>query len=151
MFQKILIVCVGNICRSPFGEHALRSKVPHKEVTSAGIAVSKSGLVGKPADPTIIELAAKNDFDLSNHKSKQLTKEMCHEYDLILVMEKGHIEAVCQISPESRGKTMLLGQWLPSQFVSKEIPDPYRQSREAFEHSYRLIASAVDSWAIKLR
>ncbi|MEZ9198486.1 low molecular weight protein-tyrosine-phosphatase [Shewanella sp. 10N.286.54.B9] len=150
MFQKILIVCVGNICRSPFGEHALQKLIPHKTVNSAGIAVAKSGLVGRSADPSIVELAAKDDFDLSNHKSKQLTKEMCHEYDLILVMEKGHIEAVTQISPESRGKTMLLGQWLPAQFISKEIPDPYRQSKEAFEHSYRLIDTAVSAWAIKL-
>ncbi|MEZ9819996.1 low molecular weight protein-tyrosine-phosphatase [Shewanella sp. 10N.286.45.A1] len=150
MFQKILVVCVGNICRSPFGEHALQHKIPNKTVSSAGIAVEKSRLVGKPADPTIVELAAKDAFDLSSHKSKQLTKELCIEYDLILVMEKGHIEAVSQISPESRGKTMLLGQWLPAEFISKEIPDPYRQSKEAFEHSYRLIDIAVSAWATKL-
>ena len=65
--------------------------------------------------------------------------------DLILVMEQQHIEAVTRIAPEVRGKTMLYGHWL-----KRDIPDPYRQSREAFEFTFDLIAEATQAWAQRL-
>ncbi|MFM2579412.1 low molecular weight protein-tyrosine-phosphatase [Vibrio fortis] len=146
MFNKILVVCVGNICRSPTGERALQKLLPKKQVASAGIAAEKSGLIGKPADETAILIAAENGVDVEGHQSQQVTPQLCAQYDLILVMEKGHMEALTHISPEARGKTMLFGQWIGQQ----DIPDPYRQSREAFEHAYKLIDEAAQAWAKKL-
>ncbi|MEZ8013222.1 MULTISPECIES: low molecular weight protein-tyrosine-phosphatase [Vibrio] len=146
MFNKILVVCVGNICRSPTGERVLQKLLPNKEVASAGIAAEKSRLIGKPADDTAILIAAENGVDVENHQSQQVTPQLCAQYDLILVMEKGHLEALTQISPEARGKAMLFGQWIGQQ----DIPDPYRQSREAFEYAYRLIDEAAHAWAEKL-
>ncbi len=146
MFNKILVVCVGNICRSPLGEALLKKELPNKHVASAGIASAKSGLVGKPADQTAIEVGADYGLDLSSHASQQLTSELCKQYDLILVMEKGHIEALTSIAPEARGKTMLFGQWIGQ----KDIPDPYRQSREAFDFAYELIEQSAAEWVKKL-
>ncbi|WP_318452554.1 arsenate reductase/protein-tyrosine-phosphatase family protein [Photobacterium leiognathi] len=146
MFNKILVVCVGNICRSPAGERILKTKLQAKHVSSAGIATQKSGLTGKPADAMACEVMGQLGFDLSGHKAQQLTPELCREYDLILVMEKGHIEAVTNVAPEARGKTMLFGQWIGQ----RDIPDPYRQSREAFEHSLALVEQAAQAWATKL-
>ncbi|WP_413283681.1 low molecular weight phosphotyrosine protein phosphatase [Vibrio sp. MA40-2] len=146
MFNKILVVCVGNICRSPTGERVLQTLLPDKQIASAGIAAEKSGLVGKPADNSAVAIAAENGVDVANHQSQQLTAQLCAQYDLILVMEKGHLQALTEISPESRGKAMLFGQWIGQ----KDIPDPYRQSREAFEHAYQLIDQAARAWAKKL-
>ncbi|HDY8173771.1 TPA: low molecular weight phosphotyrosine protein phosphatase [Vibrio vulnificus] len=146
MFNKILVVCVGNICRSPTGERVLQKLLPSKTVASAGIAAEKSRLIGKPADAMAIEVAKENGVDVENHQSQQLTSALCSQYDLILVMEKGHMEALTQIAPEARGKTMLFGQWIGP----KDIPDPYRQSKEAFVHAYQLIDEAAQAWAKKL-
>ncbi len=146
MFKSILVVCVGNICRSPYGEYALRKLLPNKEINSAGIAVKKNGLENQPADKTAIQISQCRGVDLALHKSQQLTIELCSYYDLILVMEKGHIGALCEIAPEARGKTMLFGEWIGK----KDIPDPYKQSKEAFEHTYQLIDQAADAWARKL-
>ncbi|EGR2796185.1 phosphotyrosine protein phosphatase [Vibrio navarrensis] len=146
MFNKILVVCVGNICRSPTGERVLQKLLPHKTIASAGIAAEKSRLVGKPADAMAIEVAAEHGVDVENHHSQQLTPQLCSQYDLILVMEKGHMEALTQIAPEARGKTMLFGQWIGQ----KDIPDPYRQSKEAFDYAYKLIDEAAQAWAKKL-
>jgi len=146
MFDRILVVCVGNICRSPYGERVLQQRLPGKQIASAGIGAEKSRLVGKPADPTAVEIASSQKVDLSDHQSQQLTPALCANYDLILVMEKGHIEAVTEIAPEARGKTMLFGEWIGK----KDIPDPYRQSKEAFEHVYRMINQAADAWVTKL-
>lgn len=146
MFNKILVVCVGNICRSPIGERVLQKLLPTKHIASAGIAVERSRLVGKSADETAVNVAEENGIDVKDHQSQQITPQLCAQYDLILVMEKGHIEALTQISPEARGKTMLFGQWVGQQ----DIPDPYRQSREAFEHAYKLIDKAARAWVEKL-
>ncbi|WP_261903457.1 low molecular weight protein-tyrosine-phosphatase [Vibrio fortis] len=146
MFNKILIVCVGNICRSPTGERVLQKLLPTKHVASAGIAVEKSRLIDKPADKMAIAIANEHSVDLENHRSQQLTPQLCAQYDLILVMEKGHVEALTQIAPEARGKTMLFSQWVGQQ----DIPDPYQQSREAFEHVYCLIEEAAEAWARKI-
>ncbi|MEZ8105267.1 low molecular weight phosphotyrosine protein phosphatase [Vibrionales bacterium C3R12] len=146
MFNNILVVCVGNICRSPTGERMLQSLLADKKVASAGIAAEKSRLVGKPADAMAIQVAAGHGVDVENHQSQQLTSQLCAQYDLILVMERGHMEALTSIAPEARGKTMLFGQWIGQQ----DIPDPYRQSKEAFEHAFKLIDEAAHAWAKKL-
>ena len=142
MFDKILVVCVGNICRSPTGEYLLKSLLPNKIIASAGVGA----LVGKPADKTALEVAKEHGVNMDQHVAQQLTSELCREFDLILVMEQGHINAVASIAPEARGKTMLLSQWLDKQ----DIPDPYRQSKEAFDYAYELIESSIEAWSKKL-
>lgn len=139
MFNSILVVCVGNICRSPTGERLLKMRLPNKKISSAGLGA----LVDKPADATAIAIAKEHGVSLEGHKGKQLTASMCREYDLILVMEKGHIDGVCRLAPEVRGKTMLFSHWLEQ----REIADPYRQSREAFEYVYRLLDESALKWA----
>lgn len=142
MFDNILVVCVGNICRSPSGEYLFKNLLPNKNIASAGIGA----LVGKPADKIALEVAKENGIDMSNHIAQQLTSSLCREFDLILVMEQGHVNAVADIAPEVRGKTMLFSHWLEKQ----NIPDPYRQSKEAFEHAYKLIESSANAWVKKL-
>lgn len=146
MFDNILVVCVGNICRSPIGERYLQTLLPHKNIASAGIASKRSGLVGKPADSMAVQVAKEHGLDVDAHQSQQLTSELCAQYDLILVMEKGHLAALSEIAPEARGKAMLFGQWIGQ----KDIPDPYRQSKEAFDYAYQLIVQAADAWRAKL-
>ncbi|WP_447883898.1 arsenate reductase/protein-tyrosine-phosphatase family protein [Serratia fonticola] len=138
MFSSILVVCVGNICRSPTGERLLKEALPNKKVDSAGIGA----LVGKPADAMATEVASQHGLSLDGHLARQLTGTMCREYDLILVMEKGHIDAVCRFAPEVRGKIMLFGHWNEQ----REIPDPYRKSAEAFEFVYTLLADSAQKW-----
>ena len=142
MFDKILVVCVGNICRSPSGEYLLKSLLPNKIIDSAGVGA----LVGKPADNLASQVALEHGVNLDGHQAQQLTAELCHQYDLILVMEQGHIEAVTNIASEARGKTMLLSYWVDK----TDIPDPYRQSKEAFEYAYKMIEQGAMAWAKKL-
>lgn len=138
MFDSILIVCVGNICRSPIGERLLKELLPHKEISSAGI----SALVGNSADAKAINVANEHGLSLNGHVARQLTAEMCRKSSLILVMERKHIDAVCQFAPEARGKTMLYGHWNDR----KEVVDPYRKSDEVFEFVYKLLAESAQKW-----
>lgn len=143
MFENILVVCTGNICRSPIAERLLRKHFPQKKIDSAGLGA----LVGHAADSEAILVAQENDLSLDGHKGKQFNSEIARKYDLILVMDKGHIEQISKTVPEARGKTMLLGYWLGD----KEIPDPYRKSTEAFIAVYKLIDQACEAWVSKLK
>ncbi|MEN0617499.1 protein tyrosine phosphatase [Klebsiella indica] len=142
MFDSILVVCTGNICRSPIGERFLRRALPDKKIDSAGTGA----LVDAGADESAIKIAEKHGISLGGHKGRQFTSTLSRQYDLILVMEKVHIEQIGRIAPEARGKTMLFGQWLNQ----KEIPDPYRKSDEAFASVYQLIEQAGLRWVEKL-
>ncbi len=140
-FDSILIVCVGNICRSPTAERLLQRVLPHKTISSAGIAA----LTGHAADASAAVVAQQHGVSLEGHSAQQLTRSLCQQHDLILVMEQKHIDAVSRLAPEMRGKTMRYGHWL-----QRDIPDPYRQSREAFEFTFELIAEATQAWAQRL-
>lgn len=142
MFDSILVVCTGNICRSPIAERLLRQALPTKKVDSAGVGA----LVDKPADPSAQKVAEKYGLSLAGHKGTQFSGSLGRQYQLILVMEQEHLEQVSRIAPEVRGKTMLLGHWLNG----KNIPDPYRKSDEAFDLVYQLIDQACRRWAEKL-
>ena len=139
MFNKILVVCVGNICRSPTAERLLKSYHPQLTVTSAGLGA----LVGKGADAGAIRVAEQHNLSLEGHCAKQVSGKMCREYDLILAMEKRHISALCEMAPEMRGKVMLFGHW----DAEREIPDPYRKSHDAFEAVYGLLDQNAQKWA----
>ncbi|WP_417775621.1 low molecular weight protein-tyrosine-phosphatase [Stutzerimonas xanthomarina] len=140
MFQNILIVCVGNICRSPAAEALLAHKLENKGlmISSAGIGA----LVGNPMDKTAHEVLNDHGIEHTAHRARQVDSEMLHRADLILVMEQSHIQHIRQIAPEVHGKTFLLGKWLDD----TEIPDPYRQSKPAFEHVHSLLTQSVESW-----
>ncbi|MXP48566.1 protein tyrosine phosphatase [Pantoea sp. Eser] len=138
MITSVLVVCVGNICRSPTGERLFKRALPNTQVSSAGLGA----LVGCPADQTASDVAAAHGLSLEGHQAQQLTADMFRNVDLILVMEKRQIEQVNRIDPAARGKTMLLGHWLNQ----REIADPYRKSREAFEEVYGLLENATQKW-----
>lgn len=144
MFKNILVVCIGNICRSPSAEVMLRNALAGKgiQVTSAGLGA----LVDHGIDATAQELLVEHGLDGSAHRARQVTPQVLSGADLVLVMEKKHLKRIMEIAPEASGKSFLLGKWNED----REIPDPYRQQRPAFEHVYRLMAEGVESWKRKL-
>lgn len=142
MFDNILVVCVGNICRSPTGERLLRAALPDKSISSAGVGA----LVGHAADATASEVAQVHGLSLDGHAARQLTRALCQSADLILVMERKHIAAVTAIDPGAHGKTMLFGRWQGD----REIADPYRLSREVYELVYDQLAQGAAAWVERL-
>ncbi|MDN3554927.1 low molecular weight protein-tyrosine-phosphatase [Halomonas maura] len=145
MFQRILVVCVGNVCRSPVAAAMLRRALPDRDISSAGLGA----LVDQGVAPTARELAEADGLDVSQHEARQLTPAMLQEADLVLVMTEGQRRAVADLSPAVLGKTMLLGRWLDDG-QGREIPDPYRRSREVFVHVHQLLDEATSSWTSKL-
>jgi len=143
LVRKILVVCVGNICRSPVGERLLQQALPDRTVTSAGLGA----LVGKPADALAAEVAADHGLSLDRHIAQQFTPQLGSEQDLILVLEPGHKHEIARISPQLSGRVMLLDQFTGG----KGIADPYRRSREFHESVFEQIKAASAAWAARLK
>lgn len=142
MFNSILVVCTGNICRSPMGERLLRQQLPGRQVTSAGIF----GLEGCPADAAAQAVAWRHGISLEGHVARKVTRSLLQKSDLILVMEPKHLRFIATMAPVNRGKSLLFGQWLET----KDIPDPYHKSREAFEYVFNQLGKASQEWARRL-
>lgn len=141
MFNNILVICIGNICRSPTAEYLLKKKLADK----SGVSVSSAGLgalVGKPADDMALSIMQEHGIDASAHRARQVTEDMLTAADLVLTMELKHLDYLYHMAPQIRGRAFLLGKWLDDQ----PIPDPYRQQRPAFEYAWKLIDKSVDAW-----
>ena len=142
MFDRVLVLCTGNICRSPYAEAKLHAVFPGKTITSAGLGA----LVGEGADAQGLALAQERGLDLNAHVAQQVDRRMVNTADLILVMDEGHLKRLFSKYPEARGKTFKLARWLGD----KNIGDPYQKSNEFFSIVFDEIDKAVDSWKGKL-
>ncbi len=145
MFERVLVVCTGNICRSPVAAAMLRQALPAKQFRSAGLGA----LVGQGVELTARGLAEADGLDVSDHHARQLTRDMLAHADLVLVMSHGQRRAGGELAPEALGKTLLLGKWLDDG-QGRDIPDPYRKSQEAFEHVHQLLKEATGEWVKRL-
>ena len=145
MIRHILVVCVGNICRSPMAEALLRHALRGQEeisVESAGLGA----LVDHPASDHAVELMQERGVDISSHRARQLTPELVKNADLILVMEAGHKRAIDENEPTARGKVYRLGEW-----QDKDIDDPYRQPKAAFVDALKDIDDGIADWVERLK
>ena len=145
MIRHILVVCVGNICRSPMAEALLRRELRGQH----GITVASAGLgalVGHAASEHSVELMAEAGIDISAHRARQIHPDMVRDADLVLVMEARHKRAIDDADPTVRGKVHRLGEW-----QGKDIDDPYRRPRFAYEIALADIMEGVSSWVDKIR
>jgi protein-tyrosine phosphatase len=141
MFERILVVCVGNICRSPMAAallaRRLSKRAPPIVVESAGIAA----LVGRPADPIAVELMRDRGLDISSHRARQLTEQLLVKTDLVIVMQQGHVRSIETSFPHARGRVHRIGRW-----GSFDVPDPYGQPRAAFERALEQIERGIEDF-----
>jgi protein-tyrosine phosphatase len=140
---SLLVVCVGNICRSPLGERMLRAAL---DARGADIAVSSAGLhalVGHRADSVASAVAKAHGLSLQGHRARQFTETLGRGHDMILVMEPRHKDAITHLSPALTGKTFLFDHWT----AAKGIADPYRRSRDVHEIVFGQVLAAATAWA----
>ena len=141
-FDPLLVVCIGNICRSPIGEYLFKAKLPEDfQVSSAGLGA----LVGQQADQKSIDIMAENGYDITPHIARQISDKIITDSNLILVMSKGQKAEIEKKVPAARGRVFRIGEW-----GNFDVPDPYRGTREDFEHAYELIVKGVDDWIPKI-
>jgi len=139
MFSNVLIVCVGNICRSPMAEALLRQRVAGRlNVCSAGINACN----GAHMDPDAKAVLKQHQVRSGDHRACQVTADLLHWADLVLLMEHTQLQRVIRLAPEVRGKVFLIGKWQDD----LQIADPYRRQKNAFQQTYTHLSRCVDDW-----
>lgn len=139
MVSSILVICMGNICRSPVGERLLKKALPEMRIASAGL----NAVVGAPASDTMQTLAVERGLDLRDHRARQLSASDVADYELWLVMESDIRRELLRGNPALCGKVKLFGQWLPD---DREITDPWTKSPEFHTAVFRRLEDASRSW-----
>lgn len=142
IYNNILIVCVGNICRSPTAEVILQQKLPNKTISSAGL----QALVGHDIEKKAASILEAKGYSFGKHVARKLDLELIQEADLVLVMEKDHQSLIMQKYPEASGKIMLFGKWQDN----ADIHDPFRKSPEVFSYVFDQIEKNCLNWSKKL-
>ncbi|RMV80113.1 Low molecular weight phosphotyrosine protein phosphatase [Pseudomonas caricapapayae] len=140
MFSSVLVICVGNICRSPMAAAMLQQRLEATQVRiqSAGIAA----LSGSSIDPAARAVLQSHKVQPQRHAARQMNRELLRQADLILLMEQAHFSDVLDLAPEVRGKAFLIGQWQQP----LDVADPYRRPASAFERTYAQLSRCIDDW-----
>jgi len=141
MVKSVLLVCIGNICRSPMGEAFFAAKLMHKSPDTLISSGGLSALVGWPADPMAQALLLEKGLDISAHRAQQASQEILFGADLILTMSSQEQKQIEANYPSIRGRVHRLGKW-----GGYDIPDPFKRPRSAFEQALVLIEQGVDDW-----
>jgi protein-tyrosine phosphatase len=150
MITRILMVCLGNICRSPLAEGILQSKLSKKDfiVDSAGTG---DWHIGHAPDPRSIRVAKNHRLDITNLKGRQFSEKDFHDFDYIFVMDNQNYKDVVKLTNKTVLKQkvkLILNEIFPNENV--DVPDPYFGLEDGFEKVYAMLDEACEVIAEKL-
>lgn len=141
---EVLMVCTGNICRSPMAAGLLRHCLP--PALQGRVAVNSAGthaLHGHQAEPLAVQAMAAADIDIRDHRARHLTREMVRQADLILTMEQAHLETVRQMLGWNKFNAQLLMNYNPLA-DGPEIEDPYCGPFSAYKACLETLEPCID-------
>ena len=145
----VLVVCTGNICRSPTGEGVLRH-LAAKRGLSDKVRVASAGThdyhVGQCPDPRTVKHAKRRGYDLSAQRAQQLSPEHFQEFDYILAMDRGHMRIIRALAPKDAGARTGMFLEASAKWHGEDVPDPYYAGVDAFEQVLDMVEEAAERW-----
>jgi protein-tyrosine-phosphatase len=141
--RRVLFVCHGNICRSPYAAARARQLLPPT------IAVESAGFIGpdRPSPPEAVAVAAERGIDLGPHRSQLIEIAHLREVDLVVVMDAQQRRRLVTARHDLRGRVVLLGDFDPEPATTRTVPDPVEQPAEVFRTCYDRIDRCVGALA----
>lgn len=145
--MKVLMICLGNICRSPLAEGILKQKIMAKgldwQVDSAGTSGYHNGDL---PDKRSIAVAAAHGLDITEQRSRQITKEDLDTYDWLLVMDSSNynnVKKICTTEQQKEKIKLIMNFLVPAR--NTPVPDPYWED-DGFEQVYQMLDEACEAF-----
>jgi len=143
--MKVLMVCLGNICRSPLAEGILKSICTNEKLTWEIDSCSTSNFhIGSSPDPRSIKKANDYNIDISKQKARQFNENKDFDYyDIIYVMDRSNYDNICKLTKNKdflKKVKLILAE--DDKEPTVEVPDPYWSKDDGFEHVYNLLNNA---------
>ena len=143
--KSILLVCLGNICRSPMAQGAVRAALDqaglgHVETDSAG---TSGWHVGSPPDPRAIKAALMRDIDISAQRARQVDTADFSGFDIIAAMDRYNYARLRELQPDGSTARVHLFLEFAGELPVREVPDPYYGGEDGFDHALDLIELAA--------
>ncbi|MBT9594473.1 MAG: low molecular weight phosphotyrosine protein phosphatase [Vitreoscilla sp.] len=150
---RILMVCTGNICRSPTAEAVLRAKAMALGL-SAQVVVDSAGIeayhVGAPPDSRSQEHARRRGYDMGDLRARQVSNSDFEQFDWLLAMDRWHLASLKRRCPPAlAGRLRLFMAFADG--VAREVPDPYYSDSKGFETVLDLVETGCDALLERLR
>ena len=150
---RILVVCLGNICRSPTAEALLRDRVAASSLAGR-VEVDSAGTgdwhLGQPPDPRTIACAARHGLDIARLRGRQITRRDFDAFDLILCADRANLRDVRALATHRADTVALLLDW-SGIGTDADVPDPYSGDASGFEDVWHLLAKAADGVVERLQ
>ena len=153
--MRVLVVCDGNICRSPMAAAYLRARAAHAGL--AHVVIDSAGLLGiegAPAAPHAIAVGREAGFDLTRHRSRGLTAADVRAADLVLVMTLAHLDQLARRFPHEGQRRHLLRAFEGGPEPAggaPELDDPVQGPLEEFQHAFGIVRTCIDHLVLWLR
>ncbi|WP_084636946.1 low molecular weight protein-tyrosine-phosphatase [Mesorhizobium sp. WSM3626] len=148
--NSILLVCLGNICRSPLAEGVLRAVLSERGYGGDIVldsAATGGWEVGSAPDPRSIAVASRHGIDISRQRARKIVPEDFHRFDLIFGMDRSNVRDLKALAAV-RDRIHLFLDFAEGR--PRDVPDPYYEDREAFASVYRMIREASEALATRL-
>ncbi len=146
--MKILMVCLGNICRSPLAEGILKNKL------SSDFKVESAGTIdlhqGEQPDHRAIEVGKNHNIDISDQRSRPVTDQDFDEFDLILCMDQTVFQDVTRMAKTDSQRRKISLFMNEAGGTHEDVPDPYWGDMEDFERVYQMLEVASEKLKNKL-
>lgn len=150
---KILMVCLGNICRSPVAEGIMRKKIAEKKLNAMVDSAGTSNYhIGEAPDLRSQKNALKNGIDISMLRGRQFSEKDFSAFDIILTMDASNYQNVLALAKTKleKDKVNLILNHLDD-LDSNEVPDPYFGGEEGFQNVFDLLDKACEKIASQLK
>ena len=146
--MNILVVCTGNICRSPTAEAVLRKKLSDAALGEE-VHVDSAGTngyhVGQMPDQRSAAVAISRGYDLSKIRSRQFKDDDYENFDVILAMDGGHLQTLISGKPDTARTDVMLYMGFSQNFPGESVPDPYYGGNQGFEQALDMIEEGADT------